>query len=144
MHLRNSLNSLNLGAICHCLIINQVSNLATKLTKGLLIEKFPQYSNLFVVGASGFPLNLCIGYILKFWSFCQGTVKPVLTATSEQRPPVNNDRTKSGQANFDTNFDWKPSTERPPLYNGHFFGVPRVAVVDRFDCTWKNLKNLIK
>ncbi len=64
------------------------------------------------------------------------TVKPVLTATSEQRPPVNNGRTKSGQANFDTNFDWKPSTERPPLYNGHFFGVPRVAVVDRFDCIY--------
>jgi hypothetical protein len=33
------------------------------------------------------------------------TVKPVLTATSEKRPPVNNDRTKSGQAHFDTNFD---------------------------------------
>jgi hypothetical protein len=33
------------------------------------------------------------------------TVKPVLTATSEQRPPVNNGQTKSGQANFDTNFD---------------------------------------
>jgi hypothetical protein len=30
----------------------------------------------------------------------------------------------------------KPSTERPPLYNGHFFGVPRVAVVDRFDCIY--------
>ena len=51
-------------------------------------------------------------------------------ATSEQRPPVNN-----SQANFDTNFDWKTSTERPPMYNGHFFGVPRVAVEDRFDCT---------
>ena len=45
------------------------------------------------------------------------TVKPVLTATSEQRPPVNNGQTKSGQANFDTNL-----------------AVPRVAVVDRFDC----------
>jgi hypothetical protein len=22
------------------------------------------------------------------------------------------------------------------MYNGHFFGVPRVAVVDRFDCTF--------
>jgi hypothetical protein len=21
------------------------------------------------------------------------------------------------------------------MYNGHYFGVPRVAVVDRFDCT---------
>ncbi len=59
------------------------------------------------------------------------------TATSEQRPPVNNGRTKSGQANFDTNIDWKPSTERPPLYNAHFFGVPRVTVVDRFDCIYQ-------
>jgi hypothetical protein len=32
-------------------------------------------------------------------------VKPVLTATPEQWPPVNNGQTKSGQANFDTNFD---------------------------------------
>ena len=29
----------------------------------------------------------------------ESTVNPVLTATSEQLPPVNN-----GQANFDTNF----------------------------------------
>jgi hypothetical protein len=29
----------------------------------------------------------------------------VLTATSEQRPPVDNGQTKSGQTNFDTNFD---------------------------------------
>ncbi len=63
------------------------------------------------------------------------TVKPVLTATSEQRPPVNNSQTKSGQINFNTNFYLKPSKDRPPLYNGHFFGVPRVAVIDRFDCT---------
>ncbi len=58
-------------------------------------------------------------------------------ATSEQRPPVNNDQTKSGQANFDTNFDWETSSERPAMYNGHFLAVPRVAVVDRFDCTYK-------
>jgi hypothetical protein len=32
-------------------------------------------------------------------------VKLVLTATSEQWPPVNNGKAKSGQANFDTNFD---------------------------------------
>ncbi len=34
------------------------------------------------------------------------TVKPVLTATSEQWPPVNIGQNKSRQANFDTNFDW--------------------------------------
>jgi hypothetical protein len=48
--------------------------------------------------------------------------------------PVNNGQTKSVQANFDTNFDLKPSTEQPPLYNGHFLQVPRVVVVDWFDC----------
>jgi hypothetical protein len=37
------------------------------------------------------------------------TVKPKLTTTSEQRPPVNND---------------------------HNFRVPRVIVVDRFDCIY--------
>jgi hypothetical protein len=34
----------------------------------------------------------------------ESTVKPVLTATSEQRPPVNNGQSRPGQANFDTNF----------------------------------------
>ncbi len=61
-------------------------------------------------------------------------VNPVLTATSKLRPPVNNGQPKSGQATFNTNFDWKTCQDRPTLYNGHFFGVPRVAVVDRFDC----------
>jgi hypothetical protein len=63
------------------------------------------------------------------------TVKPVLTTTSEQRPPVNNGQNKYDQANFDTNFDWKTSAERPPMYKGHFLGVPRVGIVDRFDWT---------
>jgi hypothetical protein len=70
------------------------------------------------------------------------TVKPVLTATSEQRPPVNNGQTKSGQANFDTNFDLKTSTERSPMYNGQFLGVPRVAVAHRFDCTCISFKDI--
>jgi hypothetical protein len=34
----------------------------------------------------------------------------MLMAASEQRPPVNNGQTKSGQANFDANFDWKTSS----------------------------------
>jgi hypothetical protein len=46
------------------------------------------------------------------------TVKPVLMATYEQQPPVNNGQTKSGQANFDTNFDLKTSIEQPPVYKG--------------------------
>ncbi len=57
----------------------------------------------------------------------------MLAATSEQRTPVNNGKTKSGQANFDINFDWKTSKEQPPMLNGHFSWVPGVAVVDRFD-----------
>ncbi len=65
----------------------------------------------------------------------------MLTATSEQRPLVNNGHTKSGKANFETNFDWKISTEQPPMYYSHFIGVPRVAVVDRFDSTSYRNKN---
>ncbi len=55
----------------------------------------------------------------------------MVTATSEQQPPVNNSQTKSGQANFDNSSNWITSSEGQPLYNGHFFGVPKVAVVDR-------------
>jgi hypothetical protein len=65
----------------------------------------------------------------------RNTVKPVLTATSEQRLPANNGQPKPGQIKFNSNFDWKPFKKWPPMYNGHYSGVPRVAVVDRFDCT---------
>jgi hypothetical protein len=33
------------------------------------------------------------------------TVKPVLTATFEQRPPANNGQPKPGQNKFNSNFD---------------------------------------
>jgi hypothetical protein len=62
------------------------------------------------------------------------TVKAVLTATSEQRPPANNGQSKPGQIKFNINFDLKPSKERPSMYNGHYFWAPRLVVVDRFDC----------
>jgi hypothetical protein len=62
------------------------------------------------------------------------TVKPELTATSEQRPTANNGQPKPGQIKFNSNFDRKTSLQRPPVYYGQYFGVPRVAVVDRFDC----------
>ncbi len=58
----------------------------------------------------------------------------MLTATSEQRPPVNNGQPKPGQIKFNSNFDWNPFKKRPPMYNDHYFGGPRVAVIDRFDC----------
>jgi hypothetical protein len=54
-------------------------------------------------------------------------VKPSLkTTTSEQRPPVNNDR-----------YDLTKTLTfiRAPLSSGgHFLQVPRVVVVHRFDC----------
>ncbi len=56
-------------------------------------------------------------------------------ATSEQRLPANNNQPKPGQIKFKSNFDWKTSLQRPPVYYGQYFGVPRVAIVDRFDCT---------
>jgi hypothetical protein len=34
-----------------------------------------------------------------------GTVKPVLTATSEQRPPASNGQHKPSQIKFNSNFD---------------------------------------
>jgi hypothetical protein len=51
-----------------------------------------------------------------------GTVKPDLTTTCEQRPVwVINGQSKS-------------QFYQTPLSNGRFFQVPRVAVVHRFDC----------
>ncbi len=47
------------------------------------------------------------------------TVKPVLMATSEQRPPANNGQPKPRLIKFNNNFDWKPSKKQPPVYNGH-------------------------
>ncbi len=58
------------------------------------------------------------------------TVKPELTATSEQRPPVNN-----GQHNLET-ANINLTKVRAPLSNGYFFRVPRVAVVLRFYCSY--------
>ncbi len=68
------------------------------------------------------------------------TVKPVLTATSEQRPLVKNGQGDPQDFYTDSNFDWKPSTQPPPMYNGHFLGVPRLAVVFRFNftCIYQN------
>ena len=42
------------------------------------------------------------------------TVKPVLTTTSEQRPPVNNDHPKSRPTNFSSKVT---SEQRPPVNN---------------------------
>ena len=71
------------------------------------------------------------------------TVKPELTATFEQRPPVNNGKYNLVMASIKSTFI------RTPLSNGHFFQVPRVAVVHRFDCTYfishkwkKNVKKI--
>ncbi len=61
-------------------------------------------------------------------------VKPVLRTTSEKRSPVNNGQAKPDQTKLNSNVHWKHSTEQLPMYNGHFCVVPKVAVVDRFDC----------
>jgi hypothetical protein len=73
------------------------------------------------------------------------TVKPVLTATSKQRPPVYN-----GQLEplILQNCILIHCEKRPlmplPLNNSHFFGVPREAVVDRFDCNQKTVSTSTK
>jgi hypothetical protein len=36
------------------------------------------------------------------------------------------------------------SEQRPPVYSGHFFGVPRVVVVHKFDCIVKHFANVKK
>ncbi len=61
------------------------------------------------------------------------TVKPVLTATSEQRPPVNNGQSEAITASLRLTFP--RSFSGNPLYNDHIFQVPSVDVVHRFDCT---------
>ena len=53
-----------------------------------------------------------------------GTVKPPPTATSLQWPFF-----FGGQSIHSLLFQ--------PLYNGHFLSVPKVAVVERFTCTFK-------
>ncbi len=58
-------------------------------------------------------------------------VLDVLTTTSDQRPPTNHCQSKPAQIKFNSNFDFITPKKRPPMYNGHYFEVPRVAVVDR-------------
>ena len=79
-------------------VYGNLKNLQTNLQSGKVKKK--TFYNVFLV---------C--YILQIKEeICEtvnhffSTVKPVLTATSEQRPLVNNGQTKSGQADFDTNF----------------------------------------
>jgi hypothetical protein len=62
------------------------------------------------------------------------TVKAVLTATSEQRPPAKNGQSKPGQIKCNSNFDLKPSKAAILCTTATIFGAPRLVVVDRFDC----------
>ncbi len=66
------------------------------------------------------------------WFQITCTVKPVLTATSEQRPPVNKGHSEAITASLSLTYHWSFSDS--PLHNDHIFQVPRVAVVYRFDC----------
>jgi hypothetical protein len=81
-------------------------------------------------GRVGGGVFICLKIVLM-----ETTVKPVLTATSEQQPPANNSQPKTGKIKFNINFDWKPSKKWPSMYNCHYFGVARMAVVGKFDCT---------
>ncbi len=58
------------------------------------------------------------------------TVKPDLTATREQRPPVNNSQFESSMTSL--NFIVSDTFVKQPLFSG-----PRVAVVHSFDCIGK-------
>jgi len=70
------------------------------------------------------------------------TVRNVLATTSEQWRPVNNGQPKSSQTSFNNNFDWKTSKEQPPLYNGHFLGVPKGGVCKHIYTHWMLLQFL--
>jgi|LakMenEpi03Aug12_release.lakeMendotaPanAssembly.Ray.scaffolds.fasta_scaffold981275_1 hypothetical protein len=78
-------------------------------------------------------LKIRIKPIYKFASYglvdeTNNTVKPELTATSEQQPPINKGRYNLVTASIKLTFI------KAPLSNSHFFQLPRVAVVHRFDC----------
>ncbi len=64
------------------------------------------------------------------------TVKPYLTVTCEQRPPVNNGKFESSTTSLNISFI-RHLWQRP------LFQVPRVAVVHRFDCIG-NLSSHVK
>ena len=61
-----------------------------------------------------------------------GTVKPVLTTTYEQRPPVNNGQPEGSMTSLNLAYHWYFSDN--PLHNGHVVQVLRVVVEHRFDC----------
>ncbi len=68
----------------------------------------------------------------KLISCSKNTVKPELTSTSEQRPPVYQGHRFKGPIKICIIQD--TSEQRPPVNNGHNFRVPRVVVVHRLDC----------
>ncbi len=60
------------------------------------------------------------------------TVKPELTTTSQQRPPVCNDH--HFEVPYWTYATKMTSVQSLPVNNGHYFGVPGVVLVHRSDC----------
>jgi hypothetical protein len=61
------------------------------------------------------------------------TVKPELTATSEEQPPAYKGHHLKGPIYII--IIKATSEQRPPVKNGLNFRVPRVAIEYRFDCT---------
>ena len=77
-----------------------------------------------------------LNYILRtfFWSakyIGKTTVNPALATTSKQLPPVYNDKYNSSMASLNLTFN--------PLSENHLFQVPKVAIVNRFGCTFKTV-----
>ncbi len=71
-------------------------------------------------------------------------VNPMLTTTSEQRPPVSNGQSDPQTSQINTSFIRGTSEQRLPLNKSRFFGVPRVAVVYRFDCMLNFIQHKIQ
>ncbi len=103
-------------------LLNQIMDNGINRWKGLNLSLIDKSSNSLShqMYVNFIRLLLSIGYcneirlaqndpIIRHINNYISTVKPVLTATSEQRPPANNGQPKPGQIKFNSNFDWKIS-----------------------------------
>jgi beta-glucosidase/6-phospho-beta-glucosidase/beta-galactosidase len=75
----------------------------------LLFDKFPDDFQWGVATASYqvMPNENTFPWLKEKITFVGYTVKPVLTTTSEQRPPVNNDQIQSGPTKIRTKFTFE-------------------------------------
>jgi hypothetical protein len=97
-------------------------------------ELQPKFLSIVLKNVSDY-LKLWFKNESKYVIIFEYTVKPELTATCQQRPariPCPTKPTMTLPSILD-----QPLNNGHPLNNSHFFGVPRVAVVHRFDCIYK-------